>query len=173
MACFAVTGIAGLLFALFSSAPARAEVRHALFRATAVIKAETVMIEMAITNEGSAPLWVNSRMTVEDESCGPQKGTVHLHVTDKRGRVLHSKCFVNLVRTEKSDYVVLRPGQQISSRYELASLRSLDCFGLELGETIRIEAHYWNSHSPVPPPPAGAVYLGDRLDASPLSFVVP
>jgi hypothetical protein len=107
-------------------------------------------------------------MSIAEETCRPRSAaSVAVRVSDRRGRTIHSKCSINHAPATARDYLVLRPGQEVASTAEL------DCFHLGKGESIRVEASYWDPTDAPPPAPAGARHLGDRLDARAVIFTAP
>jgi hypothetical protein len=127
-----------------------------------------VVLRTTVKNEGAAPLWINGLMSAGDETCKPQsRRSIRITVSDQNRRVLHDTCTANPVPPEARHYKVVAPGAEISSVSEL------DCYAFVHGETLRVDAHYWDPSDPVPKAPQGATHLSDRLNAKPLIFVVP
>jgi hypothetical protein len=140
-------------------------------RAQLVISARStrkgVELVTVLKNVGSQPLWVNSLLGVESETCRPARTSIRMTLIDARNRTLPSHCNANPVPARAEHYVVLPAGRELTASHDLW------CYHFERGERIRIEAVYWDPSDAAPKPPAGAVLLSDRLDAKPFTFTAP
>ena len=160
--------LGALVAGLLAGIPAAAADPAAILRVAVVKAAARAELRVAIKNEGTATLWVNGLLNVEEQTCRPaSRVSVRVVMIDKRNRIIHASCQANPVPPAREHYRVLAPGR------EVVSTVPLDCWNFEPGEAVRIEASYWDPAELTPPAPAGAVHLKDRLHASPITFVAP
>lgn len=126
-------------------------------------------LTFTLVNRGASPLWVNRRMAVEEESSRPQVGEIRLRVVDQRGRIVPFACSQRALGAQDSDYGILLPGEQATSKFNDLG----DCLFLEPGETLTVFARYFDANPAAPAPRKESVPLKARIDADPVKVRVP
>lgn len=110
-----------------------------------------------LRNVSKETLWVNARMSAESLI-----GEISIDVAhNDAGEPLAVDCRIH---PGPSEYVVLRPGSEISV------LGSIGCLEFPQEGPWRLTAHYQDKKRRIPRPPLGAVWFGGTLVSNDLEF---
>lgn len=120
-----------------------------------------VQMAIQLRNTGSASLWVNRRMLVNNVHSPATMRELWIDAVGPDGQPLVFATHVRAGEAGAGDYGVLRPGQAVSRQVTLSKLYPLDKAG-----TYRITAHYQDGTRELPKAPADAAHLSDRVSSA-------
>jgi hypothetical protein len=128
-----------------------------------------ISLTFTLTNRSTAPLWINRRLAVEEESCRQQVGEIRIRVVDARGRIVPFACSQRALPAQATDYGILLPSEKATSTFNDFD----ECYFVEEGEKLTVSAFYLDAVSTPPPPRTGSLPLRTRIDADPVHVRVP
>jgi hypothetical protein len=145
----------------YSYPPARLEIKIA----PEVGPREFAKYELKLTNVYDRSLWVNSFLQTASPP-QPNGVEVSLEIRGPSGEARYA-CASNVDPPTKKDYVVLEPGESITSP------GALRCFsGINVGETYTARAHYHDLNRNVPLSPPSALHLSTEIISEPVHFKI-
>jgi hypothetical protein len=125
-----------------------------------------VPIELVLTNDGTEPIWVNSRMVLcAYGNFDSGRCEIWLDMTGPAGVVLF-RCLPQLVPAKARDYVSVAPGEHIRRQ------RSLYCYLLNRRGTYSVQAHYRDQNPLGPAAPPGTTHLAEEMVTPRVTFEV-
>ena len=130
---------------------------------------EVALLRVVLENKGTKPLWVYGLLEFCARDCASRPpAAVQVALTDARGRTLRTTCQPPVAPYARNPYQVLAPGARITGSFALSS-----CYQMDRGEKLQVSASFQDPSESPRPPPAGAVSLPHRVDASRVTFTAP
>jgi len=120
-----------------------------------------VSLEMVVTNNDPEPVFVNGRFAV-----APVVGDVQLSVTAPDGNVLPFKFRVRVPKLGVKEFVELKSGESLNSKYPLSR-----GYGLKQSGKYKVTATYTNQT--IPDELAEKAVVTGAFSAEPTAFTIP
>jgi hypothetical protein len=162
------TALAVTALSCGSPRKASAQAPGASFSVTANKTRGAVGLTFTLTNRGKSPLWINKRMSSEEDSSREPVSEIRLKLVGKRGRVIPFACSSRKLAAQDSDYAVLPPGKSATSEFNDLE----ECYFFDGDEAVTVSAYYLDVNPRPPSAPAGASPLKTRVDAEPIQVRV-
>lgn len=124
-----------------------------------------VHIQLSLSNVGQAPLWLNTRMLLNNGAAQALFRELWLEVTDPAGQPLPFVAKIRAGEAQPTHYQRMEPGEKrevdvLLSRY----------FPLRTPGRYRIVAHYQDGCRQAPAAPPGTQAFTARLQAEPIDL---